>query len=217
MNGKKLLAEGSQQRCRSPISKPAAGIVVLALILAVGCLGGGSMIHRTPHPDLDAETVDAFLAAVDDGRYGDLHSTLIIMDGVTVLEAYFDGHRSGERAPRYSVTKSFLSALIGLAIEDGAIPSVDEAIFVALPEFQGLALEDPRKLKITIGHLLSMTAGFEWDELSAPYGDRLHRMERQQRAVARVVALGFPPTGHQSVISRPDRGAATAQQDRTTR
>jgi CubicO group peptidase (beta-lactamase class C family) len=100
------------------------------------------------------------------------------MDGVTVLEAYFDGHRADERAPLYSVTKSFLSALIGLAIEDGAICSVDASVFVAFPEHQGLALKDPRKLKITIGHLLAMTAGFEWDELSAPYDDRRNDYQR---------------------------------------
>jgi CubicO group peptidase (beta-lactamase class C family) len=165
-------AGGSRQRLRLPTASLVASLVLVALILAVGCHGGGSTIHRQPHPDLDAEAVDAFLTAVDDGRYGDLHNILIIIDGVTVLEAYFNGYRTDERAPLYSVTKSFLSALIGLAIEDGSIPSVDAAIFVSFPEHQRLAVEDPRKLKITIGHLLSMTAGFEWDELSTPYNDR---------------------------------------------
>jgi hypothetical protein len=107
----------------------AASLVVVALILAVGCRGGGSTIHRQPHPDLHDETIDGFLAVVDDGRYGDLHSILIIIDGVTVLEAYFNGQRADERATLYSVTKSFLSALIGLAIEDGSIPSVDAVGF----------------------------------------------------------------------------------------
>jgi len=59
-----------------------ASLVVVALILAVGCSGGGSTIHRQPHPDINGETIDAFLSAVDDGRYGDLHSTLIIIDGL---------------------------------------------------------------------------------------------------------------------------------------
>ena len=42
--------------------------------------------------------------------------------GETVLEAYFGGHHADERAPLYSVTKSYLSALVGIAIADGAIP-----------------------------------------------------------------------------------------------
>jgi CubicO group peptidase (beta-lactamase class C family) len=169
----------------------------LALILAVGCHGGGSTIQREPHPDLDAEAVDAFLAAVGDGRFGDLHSTLIIMDGVTVLEAYFGGHRAAERAPLYSVTKSFLSALIGLAIGDGAISSVDDAVFVSFPEHQGLALEDPRKLKITIGHLLAMTAGFEWDELSTPYDDRRNDYQRYLASDDRIAFTLALPLRHE--------------------
>jgi len=183
----------SRQRLRLPMARLMASLVFVALILAVGCRGGGSTIHRQPHPDLHDEIIDAFLAAVDDGRYGNLHSTLIIIDGDTVLEAYFDGHRADERAPLYSVTKSFLSALIGLAIEDGSIPSDDAAIFVSFPEHQRLAVEDPRKLKITIGHLLSMTAGFQWDELSNPYDDRRNDYQRYLASDDRIAfTLALP-------------------------
>jgi len=77
MTGTELQVQGSLNRHRAPSPRPAAGLMIPALILAVGCHGGGSTFQRTQHPDLDAESVDAFLAAVGDGRYGDLHSTLI--------------------------------------------------------------------------------------------------------------------------------------------
>jgi CubicO group peptidase (beta-lactamase class C family) len=183
------------------------GLLVVTLILAGGCHGGGSTIQRQPHADFDSEAVDAFLAAVGDGRYGDLHSTLVIIDGVTVLEAYFDGHRADQRVPLYSVTKSVLSALIGLATEDGAISSIDTSIFVFFPEHQGLALEDPRKLKITIGHLLAMTAGFEWDELSTPYDDHRNDYRRYLASDDRIsftlaLPLRFSP-GEQVTYCSP--------------
>jgi CubicO group peptidase (beta-lactamase class C family) len=173
--------------------RPAVGALFLALVLAVGCGAGVSTITRSPHPDLDSDRIDAFLAAVEDGRYGDLHSTLIIIDGVTVLEAYFDGHRADERAPLYSMTKSFLSALIGIAIADGAIPSVDQRIFLSFPEHQHFAIDDPQKLRITVGHLLAMTAGFEWDELSHPYDHPQNDYRRYLDSPDRIAfTLGLP-------------------------
>jgi CubicO group peptidase (beta-lactamase class C family) len=167
--------------------------LILALFSIAGCRVGKRTVRLEPPPDLDARAVESFLQAVDDGRYGDLHSTLVIIDGVTVLEAYFDGHRADERAPLYSVTKSFVSALVGIAIGDGAISSVDESVFVSFAEHQDLALRDPRKLGLTIRHLLSMTAGFEWDELSAPYSSGRNDYQRFVASGDRIAyTLGLP-------------------------
>ena len=60
-----------------------------------------------------------------------------------------------------SVTKSFTSALVGLAIDKGYISSVNEKVYDYFPEYS--ELRDEQKNQMTIEHLLSMTSGFEWD------------------------------------------------------
>ena len=57
------------------------------------------------------------------------------------------------------VSKSILSALVGMAIEDGYLEGVDQPV---LPFFRSyIADDDPRRARITIGHLLSMQSGLE--------------------------------------------------------
>jgi len=70
----------------------------------------------------------------------------------------------------HSVTKSFTSTLIGIALQQGLIESVDEYVLDFFPKYT-IANPDSRKSDITIEHLLTMRAGFEWDESSLPYTD----------------------------------------------
>lgn len=58
----------------------------------------------------------------------------------------------------YSVTKSILSALIGIAIEKGYIKNVDVPIIHYFPQFD----KDKEDERITIKHLLTMTSGLHW-------------------------------------------------------
>lgn len=62
----------------------------------------------------------------------------------------------------YSVTKSFTSALIGIAIEEGFIEDVDQKVVDLFPEWTIENL-DHRKQELTIEHLLTMSCGFEWE------------------------------------------------------
>ena len=86
-----------------------------------------------------------------------LHSLLVSQDDDLVVERYFNGARPQDRANVKSVSKSVMSALIGLAIAEGHIEGLDQAITDYYPE---LAADD-RKRHITIGNLLSMQAGLE--------------------------------------------------------
>ncbi len=69
-----------------------------------------------------------------------------------------------------SVTKSFTSALIGIAIDQGKINGVDEKLLSFFPEYNEIANLDERKESITLENVLTMSAGFTWDEWSTPYG-----------------------------------------------
>ncbi len=86
-----------------------------------------------------------------------LHSLLVSQDDDLIVERYFNGARAQDRANIKSVSKSVMSALIGLAIAEGHIESLDQSITDYYPEIA----TDDRKRQITIGNLLSMQAGLE--------------------------------------------------------
>jgi CubicO group peptidase (beta-lactamase class C family) len=71
----------------------------------------------------------------------------------------------------FSCTKSFLSALIGIALDQQLIPSIDQPIIEYFPELPQLN-SDPRWQRLTIRHLLSMTSGIDWPPMDR--GKRLY-------------------------------------------
>jgi CubicO group peptidase (beta-lactamase class C family) len=113
-----------------------------------------------------------------------LHSLLIVKDGKLVFEEYFPGDKfnlaqyTGETGfdmndehNLCSATKSFTSALMGIAIDKGYIPSVQKRVFDFFPEYSDLLSSTPDKGKITIEHLLTMRSGLQWDDETYPYSD----------------------------------------------
>ncbi len=83
-------------------------------------------------------------------------SILIVRNGSIVYEKYFGSEGSNNI---FSITKSFISSLTGIAIQKGFIHSVDDTVETYLPEYFD-ELQDKRWKKITIRHLLTMTPGF---------------------------------------------------------
>ena len=98
-----------------------------------------------------------------------LHSLLILKDGKLFFEEYLNDWDPARLHRLQSVTKSFTSALIGIAVHEGFISSVNDPIYKYLPEYD--ALFDEAKKRILIKHLLSMSAGFEWNETATYYVD----------------------------------------------
>ncbi|UCC71483.1 MAG: serine hydrolase [Gemmatimonadota bacterium] len=134
--------------------------------------------HLSDH-GFDLGPIRDLFALVLDGSYPNVHSVLIIRDGVLVLEEYFPGYTSiGEYVSFdretlhscYSVTKSVNSALIGIAIDRGLISDTQQKISSFLAEYADI-FTDPDKDLLRLDHLLSMTAGLDWDELTYPYVD----------------------------------------------
>lgn len=105
-------------------------------------------------------------------RFGPILSMLIIKDGYLVTEEYFWNHDSSTVRSAYSITKSFLSALVGIAIKQGELPEVGTDIRALLPQYADIFKSDSVKNSITMEHLLTMTPGFRWNEWnSATYGE----------------------------------------------
>ncbi len=92
-----------------------------------------------------------------------MHSILVVRHGYLVLERYYGGYTRNVAHAVQSVTKSVTSALIGIALDTGALASLDQPVVAFFPEYVTPAL-DPRKREITIRHLLTMTSGLQWEE-----------------------------------------------------
>ena len=87
---------------------------------------------------------------------------LIIQNDTVLFEKYFEGYDSSSIVPSFSMANCYTSALIGCAIEDGLIGSVDDAVINYIPELKKNGFE-----KVTIKHLLQMTSGLDFSETSS--------------------------------------------------
>lgn len=120
---------------------------------------------------------------------------LVIEEGQLVFERYANGAKPDTMLTSFSVAKSFDSALVGIAIDEGFIASVDDPITDYLPE---LGAAEPRAKQITIADLLSMSSGLEYKEMR--WGlfngdDPLTTYHPDQRAVSLEAAtrIADPP------------------------
>jgi len=99
-------------------------------------------------PDLDAYMASQHSAGI-----------LIIQDGKVRLERYGLGFDAAGRWTSFSVAKSFTSTLVGAAIQDGYIKSLDDKVSQYVPDLRGSAYED-----VSIRQLLTMSSGVAWNE-----------------------------------------------------
>ncbi len=99
-------------------------------------------------------------------RLESIYSLLVIKNGYLVAEKYYRVGGPYQKTNVQSVTKSYTSALVGIALAEGCLPSLDEPMMTYFPELQA-RLDDPRKEQITIRQLLQMRAGYPWLEASA--------------------------------------------------
>lgn len=102
--------------------------------------------------DLDAYFAEQRVAAL-----------VVLVDGKVVLERYGLGFGPEGRWTSFSVAKSLTSTMVGAALEDGAIRSLDDKVSAYIPDLAGSAYDD-----VTVRQLLTMTSGVAWNE---DYGD----------------------------------------------
>jgi CubicO group peptidase (beta-lactamase class C family) len=86
---------------------------------------------------------------------------LVIHEDKLVYERYFNGYDDTDLNTSFSMAKSYASALVGIAIDEGYIKSVNEPITNYIP---GLLKKDKRFESITIRHLLTMSSGIKYEE-----------------------------------------------------
>ncbi|MCB1325348.1 MAG: serine hydrolase [Spirochaetales bacterium] len=121
--------------------------------------------HFAEAPDARVPQLFASIVGVEDWEQflqeNQTQAFIVVQNDRLVYEAYFNDTNRDTIVTSFSVAKSFTSALIGIALDDGFIESIDDPITKYLPE---LAQRDPRFTAITIRHLLRMASGLEYEE-----------------------------------------------------
>jgi CubicO group peptidase (beta-lactamase class C family) len=111
----------------------------------------------------------------------------VIRSDSIVYEQYWDDYGEASLSNSFSMAKSFISAMIGIAMSEGKIKSLDDPVVDYLPRFDH---DDNRKL--TIRHLLTMSSALDWDEqyaslfsqtTEAYYGKRLGKQMMRLKVV----------------------------------
>ena len=92
-----------------------------------------------------------------------LYGLLVVKNGHLVAENYYHRGALARKDNRQSVTKSYVSALVGIALDRGCLSSVDQKMLEFFPELAG-QISDSRKKQITIRDMLQMRAGYPWEE-----------------------------------------------------
>ena len=107
-----------------------------------------------------------------------LHSMLLFRSDQLVFEEYFNGYDVNRPHDLRSVTKSISAILLGIAIDQGFIESVNDPISKYLDFSEENKNFDPRKTQITIKHLITMSSGLDcndWDKRSKGQEDKVYK------------------------------------------
>ncbi|MDP6812032.1 MAG: serine hydrolase [Alphaproteobacteria bacterium] len=156
---------------RSPRIKPTIGAVLIVFILLLQNFRAGTAMsadywptdgwrHSSPEDQgVAAEPLADLLAEIHEYRYR-IDSVTVVRNGYLVLDSYFSPFEKGLKHIIHSDTKSFMSALIGIALDRGEIESVTQPVTGFFPG-RVVANMDARKRSMTLEHLLTMTAGFD--------------------------------------------------------
>lgn len=109
-----------------------------------------------PGAPMSAATVSAIRAFMDETQAA---GVMVLQDGKVRFEDYTLGLGAEDRWTSFSVAKSFTSTLLGAAIEDGHVESIETPVTSIIPALSGTAYEG-----VTVGQIATMTSGVAWDE-----------------------------------------------------
>lgn len=129
-------------------------------------LHDGLAVGNIARSDLGVETAEDIVRGILDGTYKDVHSVLLYQRGRLVMEEYFYGYSVERPHQLRSATKSVVSTLAGIAIDQHALSGVNERV-VPQMSYASYAHPDPRKAAMTLGDFLSMSSGLDCNDHSS--------------------------------------------------
>ena len=134
--------------------------------------GDNWQVSSLDEQDINSGMIAELSAWIEQGEFGEIHSMQVARHGYLVFDEYYRSDHNTEFVhPLASVTKSVASVLIGIAIRLGYIGSIDQSIDNFFPDHQHIFESDPQKRDLTLYHLLTMSAGFEWSDGNGSVAD----------------------------------------------
>lgn len=143
---------------------------------------------------LDTSVISKMIERIMDGTYANVHSILIIKDGKLVLEEYFYEYNVNKLHELRSASKTFISALVGVAAAQGFIKGLDDQVTSYFPEYQIQNL-NPQKSAITIRNMLTQQSGLacnDRDPNSLGNETKIYPTEDWTRSVLNLPMDGKP-------------------------
>lgn len=154
-------------------------IVIIIIVLLAGCAPitptqipleywptDGWRSAAPEEQGMDSEKLAQMVEELKQGNL-DLNSLLIVRNGYLVTELYISPYTAGQADFVYSVTKSVIGTLVGIAIQKGYIKDVQQPLFSLLSD-QGVKNLDEEKKSITLENLLTQTSGLKCADIPAP-------------------------------------------------
>jgi CubicO group peptidase (beta-lactamase class C family) len=177
-------------------------------------LGTGAVAPRAVFAGSSPAGIEQRLAEAEQrGRVVGLHALLVSQRGKLVFEHYGQGEDENRNGPighvvftpdalhdLRSVSKSVVALAYGIALAAGKVPPPEARLYEQFPDHAELARQQGRD-RITIHHVLNMTLGLEWDELTIPYGDPRNSETAMEEA----------PDRFRFILERPIVGEAGAK------
>lgn len=126
-------------------------------------LNDGLSVGSIKNTTLDSSLIKQMVEKIADETYKNVHGVLIVKDDKLIVEEYFYEYDQSKLHQLRSTTKSFISALVGIAIDKKLIKSKDETVLSFFPEHEVKNPSEEKK-KITIENLLTNQSGLECDD-----------------------------------------------------
>lgn len=175
-------------------------IIVLSLLMLSCAQKSQPYPQETGPIEITSSHLKQLDDALDQGEFNNLHSVLISQNDSLIYKRYLPGqdytwgnkdlgrvlYNDTTLHDVRSISKSVVSACIGIALEEGIIDSLEQKVFDFFPEYAHY--KDHLKEEINLRHLLSMSDGLRWDESGTPIEGSEIEMENSLNPVEFILS-----------------------------